>query len=498
MIVKISGDIKPYYVQTLCMLFFPGETFSPDEKPDENTPFLSVEVSGTDEVTVSVSARADGKTGDITRVRGIKSGVTRAKTVNLCAGEAIYTLLGGLLGFYPAWGILTGVRPSKLPMAMLRQGSGVNEASEMLERDYLVSPPKAALAAKTTETELKIISRLPPRSCSVYISIPFCPTRCAYCSFISYATKRLLSLIPDYLERLCADINSLFETARDCSLNIASVYIGGGTPTVLSAPQLDRLLTAINRGLALDQAAPLEFTLEAGRPDTVTAEKLAVAASHGVTRISVNPQTTDDRVLSAIGRSHTAADFFAAYDIAAKSGIKYINTDLIAGLPGDTADSFRKSVSDVLALSPQNITVHTFSVKRSSELREKGENIYSRDGGIAPECVDFAANTLCGTGYHPYYIYRQKNTAGSLENAGYSIPGAEGLYNIFIMEEVHTILAAGAGAVTKLVGHSGESEDGLIIERLFTPKYPYEYLAENGENDMLRRIRDFYSAPNPD
>ncbi|MBR6726241.1 MAG: coproporphyrinogen dehydrogenase HemZ [Clostridia bacterium] len=487
--VEIKGDIKPYYVQSLIMLFFPGEKFSESEN-DENRKLSLEVIDGGDKITVSVFSRIGDKEGRTSYEKAIETGMTRSRAIKLCAGEAIYSLYGEMFGFYPEWGLMVGVRPTKLPAVLLREGKSVEDAAKLLMRDFHVSEKKAFLASSTAKCELDLIAKLKKRSCSLYVSIPFCPSRCSYCSFISYATNRLLSLIPEYLERLVRDLDAAFDAIRDADLNISTVYIGGGTPTTLSASQLDLLLTAINRGLKKCSASPLEFTLEAGRPDTVTAEKLAVACSHGVNRISVNPQTTSDSVLSSIGRSHTADDFFAAYDIAKKSGIKYINTDLIAGLPGDTVESFQKSVRDVIALDPANVTVHTFSVKKASELCAKGD-AFSREGGIAPACVDFAAESLNSAGYHPYYMYRQKNMVGSLENVGYAKEGADGLYNIFMMEEIHSIIAVGAGAVTKFVCHSDESEDGLYIERCFAPKYPYEYLEWDGYADTLNKIRTF-------
>ncbi len=472
--------IKPYYVQTLCLLFFPGETFSPDE-PEDGRPHVYVDASQEDMTfTTSVSASIDGRSDRLVQSDTLREDSDHERS--LCAGRAIYRLLGRMLDFYPEWGILTGVRPSKLATSLYREGGSFDQAVTMYETDYLTTPAKARLAASAAKAESGIISSLEDDSCSVYVSVPFCPTRCAYCSFVSYSTPRLLSLIPQYLDRLCEDIDSAFDRIISLGLRVSSVYIGGGTPTILDPAQITRLLGCINRNL--DRAGReifREFTLEGGRPDTITRDKLAAAYQGGVDRISINPQSTDDEVLRGIGRSHTAQDFFSAYELAEKSGIKCINTDLIAGLPLDDLIKFTKTIDDILSLKPQNVTVHTFSVKRSSSLRESafrenGTGVYSRRGGDAPACVSLAFERLCENGYHPYYMYRQKNTVGSLENVGYSLDGFEGLYNIFIMEEVHSIFACGAGAVSKTVVRDPLSGDGVKITRNASPKYPYEYL----------------------
>ena len=243
----------------------------------------------------------------------------------------------------------------------------------------------------------------------------------------------------------------------------------------------------------VDVSSLEEFTLEAGRPDTIDAEKLAVAAKYGVTRMSVNPQTLCDKVLSGVGRNHTTDEFFRAYDIARNSGIKYINTDLIAGLPGDTFKTFSESFDRILELAPDNITVHTFCVKKSADLMSKGPSIFSRKGGDAVKCVDYSQLRAMQEGYKPYYMYRQKNTVGNLENVGFAKPGSEGLYNIYMMEEVHTILSAGAGAVTKLVEYKPASEGTTKIKRLFNPKYPYEYLREDNMAEMIRAAEEFFA-----
>lgn len=481
MTVETYGNIKPYYIQALCLLYFPGEKFS-GEDSGRRISVSEEERSG--EVAVTAAAFAEGREERASFGRKLSEDFSRDTTVNICVGRAVCEVLTKITGFTPPWGSLVGVRCSKIPRTLIESGLNPEEAAEVMTRNYGVTPAKALLAAQVAKNELSLLSSLIPDGVSVYISVPFCPTRCAYCSFVSYSTPGLLKLIPEYTERLCADISRLFEVIRRTGRKVETVYIGGGTPTILGEELLEKLLSVIDGELERCGFTPKEFTLEAGRPDTVTEGKLRSAAAHGVNRVSVNPQTTSDDVLAAIGRAHTAEDFFRAYSVAEGSGIKHINTDLIAGLPGDTPEIFEKSLRDVAGLRPDNITVHTFSVKRSSFFKESGESVYDAAGKDAAKCVSFASEFLAGKNYLPYYMYRQKNMAGGLENTGYSLPGCEGRYNVLIMEEVQTILACGAGAVTKIVtGEAGEK-----IKRLFLPKYPYEYLREDRFADILSEI----------
>jgi oxygen-independent coproporphyrinogen-3 oxidase len=304
----------------------------------------------------------------------------------------------------------------------------------------------------------------------------------------------LLSLIPDYLLRLQWEIDQTFQTIRTLGLRVASVYIGGGTPSILNPRQLKELLTCINSHLLPNEL--VEYTLEAGRPDTITKEKLVTARDCGVNRISINPQTLNDEVLARIGRAHTAEDFYRAFHIARESGIKYINTDLIAGLPGDSFASFSKSVDAIMELRPENLTVHTFCVKKSAEVLRRSSKVYSVTGGDAGKCVDYSQIKAMQNGYLPYYMYRQKNTVGNYENVGFSLPGHEGLYNIYMMEEIHSIFAAGAGAVTKLVDNTGDYGSSGNIERLFRHKYPYEYLGEDKNKLFEETTEAFYRKHN--
>ncbi|MBQ8748089.1 MAG: coproporphyrinogen dehydrogenase HemZ [Clostridia bacterium] len=488
MILKIDGNLKPYYAQTLCMIFFPGVKFPEGEMPGAGVPEARFTVRE-DETGADASATLILDEKNETRASrcDIGDGIDAVRARQIAAGCAFYEAASALIGIRPPWGVLTGVRPAKIASEMFRCGYSSDAAAAWISEHYLTDPVKAHLAASVAEAEHRLITPDLVRKCSVYIAIPFCPTRCAYCSFVSYTSKKLLSLIPDYLIALRENIRTVFNTVRRRGLTVSTVYIGGGTPTVLTEDQLRFLLETVAG--ETDVSALSEFTLEAGRPDTITEEKLRIAKEFGVTRISVNPQTLNDAILASVGRQHTAAQFFAAYDAARAVGIRHINVDLIAGLPGESTESFVSTVDRITALRPDNITVHTFTVKKSAEIRQENESVYDREGLTAGASVAYSQKAVTEAGYLPYYMYRQKNTVGNLENVGYALPGAEGLYNIYMMEEVHSIFAAGASAVTKFV--SPPFEDGSCrIDRIFESKYPYEYLKDyEGEAGATRAAR---------
>lgn len=472
--IETYGTIKPYYIQTLAMIYFPGAKFPEMDHISEADLRIFVEViDKDDEIVANVALRYESESyrhTETVKTESIHGDLDRARKI--AAGKAFITAAGKMTGFTPPWGVLTGVRPAKVAMELLDGGHTPEEVAGIISREYFVSPIKAKLATDVAVAEAKIITPESRRECSVYIGIPFCPTRCAYCSFVSYTSPNLLKLIPDYLNALEHDIDGIFSVIEKLGMNVASVYIGGGTPTILDPRQLDRLLSKINSHVS----GLREFTVEAGRPDTITAEKLGVIADHGVDRISVNTQTLNDEVLRKIGRAHDSGMFFSAYELAKSKGIPNINVDLIAGLPYDTTESFTDTVDRVIALDPENITVHTFSVKRSSEFKTEGK--FDVASKIATDSVAYSQKALTEAGYLPYYMYRQKNTVGNLENVGYAKPGHEGLYNIYMMEEVHTVFAAGASSVTKLVSVPDQCGN-VRIERLFQPKYPYEYLDDH-------------------
>ena len=490
MILKIDGDINRYYVQTLSMIFFPGSSFPEDEKPGPGIPELSVRLtklpSGYEATAV---AFLDGKTAERTEKMDADPSRTDERIRKLCVGHAVIAALGELMEYRPSWGILTGVRPSKVATEMLNAGTSKTRAKRILTQDYLVFPKKAALSIDVALNERSIMSGVTGKECSVYVSIPFCPSRCSYCSFVSYTSKRFLSLIPEYVDRLIIDLTRVFALAGEFGLRIRTVYFGGGTPTILEPALMKRLLETVERGLG--GQIPEEYTFESGRPDTIDNEKLTLLRSFGVNRISVNPQTLCPEVLSGIGRHHTVEDFYRAYSLAKEAGFDTVNTDLIAGLPGDDFRKFSASVDGILALRPENVTVHTFCVKRSSELNIQ-ENVYSMRGGDAGKCVDYSQIKLQQAGYIPYYMYRQKNTVGNFENVGFALPGHEGKYNIFMMEELHSILAVGAGAVSKFVRLPRSAGEKAVIKRVFNSKYPYEYLRAGSCDDLISKMRGYY------
>ncbi len=475
--LKINGDISPSYVQTLCLLYYPASRFS-DKDDDGVSVTASVKRSGgaiCSEVTIEDKGVAYTGTYSLSEEEKL-SRPSMAEKISL--GKAFLEAGKRATGVTPPWGILTGVRPSKLARWNLDAGMTPDEAASVFEREYSVSPDKAKLSCIIAEAERKLLEKPYHGKCSVYIAIPFCPSRCSYCSFVSFTSERLLSLIPEYHGVLLKEIRRTAELIRRIGMDVSTVYIGGGTPTVLNEAQLDSLLDCITD--SFDVPSLDEFTLEAGRPDTITEEKMKSAYSHGVTRVSVNTQTLNDEVLSLIGRKHTSSDFFRAYDIARRSGVKDVNVDLIAGLPKDTEKSFSDTLDRVADLRPENVTVHTFCVKRSAEMKTSGG--YDLRDAAASGSVRYSQSALMAAGYVPYYMYRQKNAVGNLENVGFTLPGREGIYNVLMMEEIQSIFAVGASAVTKLV--KTDPTDGKIsIKRIAENKYPYEYLREKTDQD---------------
>ena len=414
---------------------------------------------------------------------GERRGMTVSDDAELELELSFYRLLCRLYGKTQPWGVMTGVRPAKFA-ARLAKETGETEARRRFRDIYLVSPEKTELCFATEREGARLRSLARPDGFSLYIDIPFCPSRCSYCSFISKTAQRDLQMIPQYLECLEAELARSAELTSQLGLKPQTVYFGGGTPSILSAKQLERLCARVEKEFDLSEL--LEYTVEAGRPDTIDAEKLAALKNAGVTRISVNPQTFSDEVLVAAGRRHTADQTRKALSLAMETGFNCVNADLIAGLPLDNIENFKSAVKELEGYGVENITVHALTVKRASRINEQGGEP-SRD---AAEMVDYAARELCAKGYRPYYMYRQKGTVDNLENVGYSLPGKEGVYNVFIMDEVQTIIACGAAAVTKLVdGKTGR------MERIFNYKYPAEYIKGLGE--LLERkegVRKFYEG----
>ena len=370
----------------------------------------------------------------------------------------------------PVWGALTGVKPGKLMARYLSEGKTAADFAA----DFDVDPDRAALCETTTRAALAAKASLAAGDIGLYVGIPFCPTRCAYCSFISSDVRASEKLVAPYLEALLGEIRAAGEEVRRVGQRPVALYLGGGTPTTLTAEQLDTLCAALAE--AFDLTALREYTVEAGRPDTITAEKLAVLKKHGVGRVSVNPQTMSDAVLAAIGRRHTAQQVADALALVRAAGDFAVNMDLIAGLPGDTPEGFADTLEKVLALAPENVTVHTLAIKNGSFLASRPEALPGAED--VGRMVSLAGRRLAGAGYRPYYLYRQKYMSGGFENVGWARPGTGSLYNIIMMEELATVLAMGAGGSTKYAGPDGS------VRRRTNPKYPKEYIERMRENGI--------------
>ncbi len=468
----LNGNINRTYVQTLCMMFFHGEKFPEDEI--EPTKKLTVTAIDTENgIKCECELCVNEKSVKEASFVPFSDGEKYERTSKSAVGIAVYNAGVKLTGRTIPWGILTGIRPSKVAYELLVKNTEA-DAKEILQNRYLLSENKADLAIRVAKNEGEVLKISDNNTCSLYISIPFCPSRCNYCSFISYATPKLFELIPAYINKLVTEIKTTLESVKNQGLRLLSVYIGGGTPTVLTENQLEAVLKAIYDNA--DVSSLMEFTLEGGRPDTITDKKLEIAKKYGVNRISVNPQTLNDDVLRSIGRHHTVKEFFEAYERVQDSGIKFINTDLIAGLENDSFNSFKNTIDKIIALSPDNVTVHSFSVKKSAQILRDNADIYENDTDYAIKSVDYAYKALTENGYEPYYMYRQKNTVCDLENVGYAKKGTFGIYNVLMMSDCHTVFGVGAGSTTKIV----KIIDGkLEIKRIFSHKYPYEYLQDN-------------------
>ena len=482
-----------YAAEQMMLTLFPGEK---PEYPEE----IPHSMAGEDNAAMFALHRGKKLTNVsvlVFRPQGYYNGVTRFPsgeldrspeevyhTVQHALKLAFYKAGTALLGYEPPWGALTGVRPVKLPTRSLLAGATPAQAQKELEKEYRVSPERARLAVDCAQASVTAQRQLEKNEVSLYIGIPFCPTRCAYCSFVSAGVGRTLKLVEPYLEALLREVEETGRVLNEAGLTIRSFYMGGGTPTTLSAGQMDRLLSKCEACLPLEHCT--EYTVEAGRPDTITGEKLWTLHAHGIDRISINPQTMQPHVLEAIGREHSTGDIQTAYNLAQEAGFPCVNMDLIAGLPQDCFDGFRSSLETVLGMDPKNITVHTLALKKGSRLMEEGGQLPS--GDEVAEMLDWSRHILTTCGYIPYYLYRQKYMSGSLENVGWAKPGYESLYNIVMMEELHTVVSLGAGGVTKLIG------GGKII-RLTNPKYPHDYLS--GLDKVLEQKKDILTFYKP-
>ena len=466
-----------FELENLTRLFFPNEKITVIRDFSEpQPPCIYTEVS--DKITISVNIGSFNKSE--TAVKKLTDDDNE-----LVSAQLLYKLLCDFTGLTQPWGILTGVRPVKL-LRRLAEESNEEQAVKKFENDFFVSNEKIALSRETEHNERKILELSKPESFSLYVGIPFCPSRCSYCSFVMASIERAEKLIEPYTKLLCEEIKQTAEIANKLGLRLETVYFGGGTPTTLSAEQLDTVLGTVNK--SFDMSTCREFTVEAGRPDTIDIAKLLALKENKVDRISINPQTVNDEVLKTIGRKHTAQQFFDAFELARKCGFDNINTDLIAGLPTDTPESFKNSLDSIVRLNAECITVHTLCMKRASRLTTEGVTLDLQQARDAREMLAYTQNILGQNEYIPYYMYRQSRMVGNLENVGWSKKGFESLYNVYVMDETHTILACGSGGVTKLKRNNPD-----YLERIFNFKYPYEYIDRFDE--LIQRksgIMQFY------
>ena len=473
-----------YELEKLIRLFYPFEKieFFNNEQTDELSAISELDLKKSiAEARLYVFDKVYEKSAFID-----KSAEDFKKEYELKLATVLYECLIDATKYIPDWGLLTGVRPAKL-FSRFRKNMGESAAEEYFRKVFKVSDAKISLCKETIVEEEKITSLSKWNSFSLYISIPFCPSRCSYCSFVSHSVDKAKRLIPQYVKKLCEELRMTAQIAKENNLRLETIYIGGGTPTAISAQEIDKIMSTVSSNFDLTNLR--EYTVESGRPDTVTEEKLWVIKQNGATRISINPQSMCDRALEAIGRKHTAKQTIEAYELARKIGFNNINMDLIAGLPMDDLETFKNTVNTVIGLKPESVTVHTLSMKRSSTLTKKGEFELMQFGETASLMVNYARERLSKEGILPYYMYRQSKTVGNLENVGYAKKGYECLYNVYIMDETHTILACGASAVTKL-----REPNGDYIERIFNYKYPYEYINRFDElTDRKQGITPFYT-----
>ena len=463
--VVFSGHTLKYEIECICKIFLPIRKFTflydtaqlPEDA--EEGAVLTLEQQGS-QSRFFVRVQYLGKTLEQEQFFPACSPETDKQLCEYRFSAMLFRLLEQITDLHPAWGLLTGIRPVKKVQPYLGKGYTKAEVCEKLHEKFWISPEKLSLVYDTAIVQQPLLEKTPKRGISLYLSIPFCPTRCSYCSFVSHSIEQAHKLIPGYLEKLCEELVIWGQLVREQELLVDTVYFGGGTPTSLTAEQLEQVLTAVQDNFDLSHLR--EYCVEAGRPDTITPEKLKTLKRFGVDRISVNPQTMQDSVLETIGRKHTTAQTVEAFRMARAAGFDNINMDLIAGLPGDTLEK-------ILALDPDSITVHALTLKRAANLFAEGE---SQVHNPVEQMVQESMRRLPEHGYAPYYMYRQKNTIDNQENVGYARAGKESLYNILIMDESQSIFGAGCGASTKLVEPCGR------ITRIHNYKFPYEYIRQ--------------------
>lgn len=486
----LKGHTERYPVEQLQMQLF----------GDRPTQFVETPFSGEDGAvsslhdgkiyrTATAKITLDGKTA--TAARRIPLTKADVRLTRRILQQSYYLAAVQLLPEAPPWGALSGVRPTKLATKVLLEGGREQDADRMLRDVYFVTPERRRLCLDASRHTLEAARLLAPDDLSLYIGIPFCPTRCAYCSFVSESVERFGEFLPPFLDCLIREIEYTGALLKRSGWHIRSLYIGGGTPTTLSTPQMTRLLDAI--GTHFDLSRSLEFTVEGGRPDTLDLAKLRAIRAGGATRISINPQTMSDSVLRAIGRRHTAAETVEAFQMAREAGFDDINMDLIAGLPGDTPASFSETVRQVLALEPSNVTVHTLALKKGADLFQRRVTLPTRED--VAQMLDASGRQLRAAAFEPYYLYRQKYMSGSFENVGWCRAGYTGYYNIYMMEELHSILSLGGGGMNKINLPAG------ALERFHNPKYPQDYIQRIDtvlrQKDEIFALLEKTRAPRP-
>ena len=453
--LTLSGHDDRYAVEQLLLSLFPEDA--------EVTAVSGLTREG-GEIIVSSTVRANGvSAANTSRMREADETVRLRRQL---LQQSMYLAAKQLLPQEPAWGALAGVRPTKITTKHLLEGGTAESANDLLRDVYFVTPSRRELAVACSQSTVKAVKLLEPEDISLYVGIPFCPTRCTYCSFVSRTIGKKTELLEPYLEALLKEIAATGELLSKSGKHLRTIYIGGGTPSTLTASQLARLMDAIREHFDLSRC--IEFTVEGGRPDTLDAGKLQTIRQHGADRMSINPQTMVDTVLRACGRPHKAADILRAYGEAVNAGFEAINMDLIAGLPEDTVEGFFHCLDQVAALKPSNITVHTLALKKGADLFEKRGCLPSAEE--VTQMVAYANKTLSALGYKPYYLYRQKYMSGSFENVGWSRDGMDCLYNIYMMEEIHTILSLGGGGMNKVNLPNGR------LTRFHNPKFPEQYI----------------------
>ncbi|MDF2612839.1 MAG: Coproporphyrinogen dehydrogenase [Clostridia bacterium] len=410
------------------------------------------------------------------QVQESRNEVVQKKNLKETLKRMVYEVLSELTGRHMPWGILTGIRPTKIVHDFLRQGLKEEAIARLLKKDYKISDDKIRLMIEVAKRELDVLSQNKKDEMSIYIGIPFCPTRCVYCSFTAYSLEKKADRVDHYLEALCKEIDYVAEAKK--GLPIRSLYIGGGTPTSLNEAQLLKLLSHIK--VRFDLSAIEEYTVEAGRPDTITKEKLIIMKQMNVNRISINPQTMNQKTLDVIGRQHTAEDIRKIFSLAREAGHHNINMDMIVGLPNESVYDVENTLIELSKLNPENITVHTMAVKRASRLKEEQGEYQLTEAESIEQMLGLCQKHIGAMGLRPYYMYRQKNMLGNFENVGYARPGKECIYNIEIMEEKESIIALGAGAITKVVYQNGER-----IDRIANVKSLEDYISRIDE--MIER-----------